>query len=113
MSYDDSHYDRALICRNGHVVNSMARDYPSSNSPYCASCGEPTISKCPNCNTDIRGYYHVPGVIGFDHYNAPAFCHQCGKLFPWTQAALSAAKELINTFDTISGEEKVSLEGAL
>jgi len=113
MSYDESHYDLALVCHNGHVVNSMAREYPASHSPYCADCGEPTISQCPNCKTGIRGYYHVPGVIGFSHYSAPAFCHQCGKAFPWTEIGLAATKELIETFDTITLDERVSLENAL
>jgi hypothetical protein len=89
----DSYYDLAQICQNGHVINSMARDYPNSNQDHCDRCGDPTIVACPSCNSGIRGHYHVPGVIGFSQYTAPAFCYKCGKPFPWTAAGLTAAEE--------------------
>ena len=44
---DDSHYDLAQICENGHTVNSMARDYPTSNQDFCDKCGTPTMTQCP------------------------------------------------------------------
>jgi hypothetical protein len=113
MSDRESYFDIAQICRNGHVVNSMAHDYPTSNAAYCPRCGEPTLTKCPNCQADIRGIYHVPGVLGFDEYSAPAFCHQCGKPFPWTEAGLAAARELVETFDAISAEERATLQNTL
>lgn len=112
MSSDDSYYDLAQICCNGHVINSMAREYPTSNAPHCQQCGEATVTTCPNCRTEIRGFYHVPGVISLGHYSAPAFCHQCGEPFPWTQAGLAAARELVETFDAISKEDKESLQNA-
>lgn len=113
MSEDGSYFDVAQICRNGHVINSMARYYPTSNSPHCAQCGEPTLVTCPHCDTDIRGFYHVPGVIGFAQYSAPGFCHQCGRPFPWTEASLAAAKELVDTFESLSADDRTSLQGAL
>ena len=69
---DDSHYDVAQICENGHVTNSMAQDYPNSNQDYCDKCGGPTIMACPSCQTAIRGAYHVPGIFGSEHYAVSA-----------------------------------------
>jgi hypothetical protein len=106
----DSYYDVAQICGNGHVVNSMARDYPNSNQDYCSKCGTATITECPNCRTPIRGHYHVPGVIGFFDYSPPSFCFKCGSPFPWTSAALAAADELAEELDNLSSEERALLK---
>lgn len=110
---DDSYYDLAQICENGHVANSMARDYPVSNRAHCDKCGSRTITTCPACETGIRGEYHVPGVVGFSRYKAPAFCYKCGKPFPWTSAALCAAEELADEMDALSDDEKESLKKSL
>ncbi|MEJ5377088.1 MAG: DUF2321 domain-containing protein [bacterium] len=110
---DDSHYDVAQICEKGHVINSMARDYPNSNQDYCDKCGAPTLMACPFCKTAIRGYYHVPGVTGFSNYNAPSFCYKCGKPFPWTAAALTAAQELADELDGLTDDERESLKKSL
>ena len=109
----DSYYDVAQICENGHVVNSSAREFPTSNSPFCATCGAKTIMACPSCAAPIRGYYHVPDVISFDHYTAPAFCHQCGTPFPWTDAALAAASELAGVLEGLSEQEREELKKTL
>ena len=109
----DSHYDVAQICENGHVANSMARDYPNSNQDHCDRCGTPTIMACPSCQTAIRGFYHVPGVISFDDYAAPAFCYKCGKAFPWTAAHLRAAEDLADEMDGLTSEERESLRKSL
>jgi hypothetical protein len=110
---DDSYYDVAQICQNGHVINSMAHDYPNSNQDHCAKCGVATIMNCPSCNTSIRGYYHVPGVIGFENFSAPAYCYKCGNPFPWTRVALVAAQELADTLDELSAEERVELKESI
>lgn len=109
----DSYYDVAQICQNGHVINSMAHDYPNCNQDHCHRCGARTIAACPSCMTDIRGYYHVPGVIGFDHYAAPAFCQKCGKPFPWTVAGISAAEVLADELEGLTEEERQSLKKSL
>lgn len=106
----DSYYDTAQICTNGHVVNKMASSYPEHNQEYCDQCGAPTIISCPSCNTPIRGYYHVPGVIGFFDYNRPAYCYNCGTPFPWTESSLKAAQELADELETLNSEEKDNLK---
>lgn len=109
----DSHYDLAQICQNGHVTNSMARDYPNSNQEFCDRCGTPTMTACPTCRTDIRGYYHIPDVLGFQEYTAPSFCYKCGSPFPWTSAGLAAAEELADELDCLSDDERASLKKSL
>ena len=111
---DDSHYDLAQICENGHVTNSSVREYPAHNQVHCDKCGSQTITTCPACETEIRGEYHVPGVIGFSsRYTAPAFCFKCGEPFPWTAANLCAAEELADEMDALSDYEKESLKKTL
>lgn len=90
----DSYYDVAQVCPNGHVATDMAHCYPQHRRPHCEECGEATIIDCPKCQTSIRGYYHVPGVIGGFDYKPPAFCYQCGAPFPWTERKKQAAIDL-------------------
>ena len=108
-----SYCDVAQICGNGHVANSMAHDYPASNQDHCDKCGAPTIMVCPSCQTAIRGSYHVPGIIGFGNYNAPAFCYKCGKPFPWTAARLRAAEDLADELDGLTNDDQESLKKSL
>ena len=110
---DDSHYDVAQICENGHVTNSMAQDYPDSNQDYCDKCGDPTIMACPSCQTAIRGNHHVPGIFGSEHYSAPAFCYKCGKPFPWISAGLRAAEDLADKLDDLTSDDRKSLKKVL
>jgi len=98
-------YDIAQICPNGHVANSMAASYPDSNQDFCEKCGEATIMACPHCNSAIRGDYHVPGVFGTFKYHPPAYCHNCGKPFPWTERKIQAALELASEVGGLSKEE--------
>ena len=107
------YHDVAQICENAHVANSMAHDHPDINQDHCDKCGAPTIMGCPSCQTAIRGYYHVPGIIGIDDYAAPAFCYKCGKPFPWTDARLRAAKDLADELDDLTSDQRESLKKSL
>jgi len=101
-------YDVAQICLNGHVINSTARSCAHRNKKFCDKCGKETIMNCPNCNADIKGYYHgdVLALISFD---APAYCHNCGKSYPWTEAKIQAARELAQESEDITDDEKRTL----
>ena len=109
----DSYYDIAQICINGHVINSMSNDYPQSNQNFCDKCGGESITKCPECSTNIRGYYHVPGAIGGFEYKAPSYCYNCGGSLPWTQSSLEAAAESADEIEELTDEEKVKLKETL
>jgi hypothetical protein len=92
----DGHYDTAQICPNGHVITARADSRMKCRQEFCDKCGEATLMNCPNCKADIRGYYHVLGVSGGGGYRAPAFCHNCGSPFPWTERKKQAAIDLFN-----------------
>lgn len=99
-------YDVALVCMNGHMINDNFLKYPEHNTAYCDKCGAATICSCLHCNTKIRGKYDVPGVTVFgDTTETPAYCHSCGKPYPWTEERLKAIKETIELSE-ISEQEK-------
>jgi len=103
----DSWYDVAQICLNGHVVNDSVRSRPQHNKNFCDKCGAATITSCKDCNADIQGYYNVPGVISVGpETQAPAFCPNCGKPYPWTKTKIQAAQDLTQELENISDEEK-------
>ena len=107
----DNYYDTAQICLNGHTVNSNAISSPQLNQKHCAKCGEQTITKCPACNTAIRGYYTPAGSFElYGYYYKPAYCHNCGEAFPWTTSSLKAASELVDELEALNPEEKQQLK---
>lgn len=110
---EDGYYDLAQICENGHVTNDSANEYRSRNQTHCRRCGARTITQCPECKTDIRGYYHWPGVVSIKEYKAPAFCHHCGEPYPWTAATLRAVEELADEMDALSDDERAVLKQTL
>jgi hypothetical protein len=91
----------------------MAQNHPQSNQKYCSDCGEQTITACPSCGTNIRGYYHVPGVFNFSDYHAPSYCFNCGEPYPWTIARLEAASDLADELDGLTADEKEKLKYSL
>lgn len=107
-----SYYDTAQICMNGHAITSNA-SHSEMLSKYCIKCGEKTIKSCQHCNSKIRGYFHVPGVISLSQYIPPKYCHECGKPYPWTETSLMAAKEFAEDLDNITPEEQETLKKSL
>src|SRR2546427_10403099 len=99
-------YGTAEICMGGHVTTLRANKYPEFRRQFCEKCGERTTTTCLECNTWIRGAYDVPGVIGFsDDYTVPAFCHNCGKAYPWTAERLDAAMKPVDIAAQLTDEE--------
>lgn len=43
----------------------------------------------------------------------PAFCHNCGKPFPWTEGKLKAAQEYTDEIEGLSDSEKQMLKSSL
>lgn len=109
------YYKNALVCLNGHVISDNIGDYPEHWEKFCKDCGAETINKCLNCGTDIRGDYHVNGVIclGGERMKAPLYCHNCGKPFPWTEDELEAARIAIDEDDRLKPEDKEKLKMSL
>lgn len=99
-------YRVAQVCPNGHVATTAADQNPELREAFCSRCGEATIMHCPNCNASIRGYYNVEGVLGLGgSYEHPAFCHNCGNAFPWTERKIASAFELVEVGAELSPEE--------
>ena len=92
------------------MINSMSASSPASNKKYCGECGQSTIQACPNCNSSIRGYYHVDGVVSFSDTPVPRFCTDCGKPYPWISKAIDAAECLISELSELTDEEKEILK---
>jgi hypothetical protein len=53
----------------------------------------------------------VPGVGGI--FRPPAYCHECGKPYPWTAEKISAAKDLADELEGITAEDRAKLKSAL
>lgn len=99
-------YGVAQVCPNGHVPTSTANENPAQREKFCRRCGEPTITNCPACDQFIRGRYKYPGVVVLgDIYEPPAFCHNCGSQFPWTERKIASAVELVEVGAELSSEE--------
>ena len=108
------HYRTAQICQNGHCITDSIDAYPERGQPFCQKCGAKTITTCPSCNSRIRGDYYVEGFISLgSSFSVPAYCYNCGKPYPWTQAAIEAATELILEEENFSPEQQEKLVAVL
>lgn len=110
---DESWYDTAQVCQNGHIINETAQSRPESNETFCQICGAATTMKCDACGATIRGYHHVPGVLTVSTMPLPAYCYTCGAPYPWTSTALDAARELADELDYLTPSEREQLKATL
>lgn len=94
------------VCLNGHQITGDIEK--STTSKFCARCGEATISKCQSCGSGVRGDRVIRGDFGGTRIgmHVPAFCVDCGTPFPWTERAVSAAKELADEIEDIDEGER-------
>ena len=114
MVRSESWYDVMQVCLNGHKITGALKARPELGTQHCRDCGAVAISKCQNCNTDIRGYHHVPGIVDLTGGpEVPAFCHACGKPYPWTESRLKAAQELSQEVEGLSDSERETLRASL
>ncbi len=107
----DCYYDVALICMNGHLINDCSNTATDHNSEYCKHCGAKCIDACLHCGEKIKGHYHVAGFFS-SSYTIPKFCGKCGNPYPWTEAEMQAAKELIELSD-LGEADKESFKSAI
>ena len=110
---DVGNYDVMQVCLNGHKITDTLNTWPQHGKQHCSDCGAATISKCQHCQADIRGFYHAPRVFGGSGPKAPAFCHTCGKCYPWTEARLKAAQELAEETEGLDDKERQMLKASL
>lgn len=101
-----NNYNGASICINGHVLSK----YEANLQKYCSTCGKEVISSCPHCRASIHGLLVLDfAYIGNRPYNRPDYCHNCGKPYPWTEAALQNAILLIQEEEELSEQLKASV----
>ncbi len=105
----------ALICENGHVVSWYLVEPSNHSSPFCSECGSKTIAKCPECRIGIRGrdgkeaYFESASHFPLAH-PIPAYCHNCGLPYLWTEIAIMSAIEYADELETLSDEDREQLK---
>src|SRR5277367_4892014 len=108
----------AMYCLNGHYIGILhptrravtmrefqaMLDEESAKQPpaFCTRCGALSINACQHCQTLIEPQNYQVG--------RPGYCGGCGRAFPWTEIALTAAKEYTDELD-LSQDEKATLKG--
>ena len=112
---------KVVYCANGHYIGSFTRKARSwqefqrlameerdEDAPhralFCGTCGAQNIHVCENCNKDITAIHDIV---------RPSYCVGCGKPYPWTEAALLAAREFTDELEELSPEEKATLKQAM
>jgi hypothetical protein len=108
-----SGYDNAQVCANGHVITQFANTRPQHIKKFCDKCGAATMRACPKCATEIQGSYHVPGAPSATKKEPPAFCHNCGGAYPWTEQRLVTARQFADEEAQFSAEERQEFQQSL
>jgi hypothetical protein len=113
-------WDVALVCLNGHLLNDRSRGNPAGNALGCAICGAEAISACPGCRECIPGFYYAQGrpfePAGSSSAllaKVPQYCQSCGRPFPWTERAMSAARAVIRELATLDQFERDQLRRSI
>ena len=125
MASSTRYYETAQICTNGHLITKHFDLHPMDRCNSCPTCGASAISECPHCHEKIRGCYHVKRLVRTTNmgndlrtsnhcitdtpYSPPAYCHSCGKPFPWMEAKLEEVSLLISMSEELSTEEQKTL----
>ena len=110
---DYNHFDIALICENGDVVNWASMTSPEYNTDFCRECGAKTIDACPSCNEPIRGEdLSIREWFG-SFRRAPKFCHKCGKPYPWHERAKQVVLEYADEIGNLSQDDRFQLETSI
>lgn len=100
-------YGIARICLSGHVISEDI-EISDPTRTFCQLCGDSSIIACKHCNAPIPGGFYG-GLLTIKEVTVPAYCHNCGKPYPWTEARLIAATNIINMLDELTPEQKQQL----
>ncbi|MDR3575043.1 MAG: DUF2321 domain-containing protein [Anaerolineaceae bacterium] len=104
-------YYARQTCVNGHIISNMLESANEASAKFCSKCGAETIINCPACNTPQHGA--IEGVVSMGSKVPDAFCHSCGKPYPWTNKQLEATSELVKEDEQLSDEDKATLTKSL
>lgn len=105
-------HDAAQICVNGHWIIGNFHDAPAFRQDFCRQCGAKTITGCPSCNAEIRGYYRNTAPINL-RQEVPAFCANCGKPYPWIAAKIHAAKAMADELEGLTDAERLIIKASI
>ncbi len=109
-----TNYEVGLACLNGHNINGCANLCPQYNAKFCGECGEPTIDACPKCRADIRGdLFYEMETIDVKRWKPPAYCHECGAAYPWTERRTEALAAAIEQLDELTEAEREKLRESI
>lgn len=102
-------YYTAAVCEDGHVIGAMYR--PGQLPPkFCPKHGRRVYAACPNCHSKIRG---APAtVVSAPGFQAPNFCPDCGKPYPWTEAGMRQQQEQLTQQIAQSGLNESEAQAA-
>jgi hypothetical protein len=112
-----------IYCRNGHF-NGNAPEFNEryrnvgvfhewqerqvreglARLAFCPKCGAANINGCPHCKTTIESGPECTS-------ERPSYCGACSKPFPWTETALTIAREYTDELEELSTEDKKVLKG--
>ncbi|MDW4160621.1 DUF2321 domain-containing protein [Staphylococcus saprophyticus] len=93
------------ICKKGHL-DKITDIFTNPRRPFCAQCGEPVLSQCPNCR------HYITTLISDDN-KVPNYCFSCGNAFPWTQNLIDNAIELIALDTNLNENDKTIIKDAI
>jgi len=119
--YQREAWDVALVCLGGHLLNDRVRGDPSRNQDQCPTCGSEAISACPGCREPVPGFHYAQGYDraspSFPGGRAlaapPRYCPACGRPFPWTERAMSAARQVIREMAALDLHERDQLRRSI
>lgn len=129
------YYDIAQICKDGHVINIYEKCHLEKNVKRCPICSAEVISRCQVCQAPIRGGHiqelrfknratdprdifntiekttvSSKELTKIEDFQLPAYCHECGAAYPWTESLLNDADAIIDSFDELSDEQRKLLK---
>lgn len=101
----------AFVCEKGDAV---VLPQPLTTPLFCEKCGAKMLSKCPSCGNSIKEW-HRPDyfVAGKPRYERASYCKNCGKPYPWTQAALDAGNDLVLELEELDVLQRQKLAESL
>ncbi len=115
----------AIYCRNGHFNGYMPDPNPCYDGEkvlhgwqvpqvekelarlaFCPTCGLENVFECLHCEAAIESAEeHAP--------ERPSYCSSCGKPFPWTETALTAAMEYTDELEELNTQDKAVLKATI
>ena len=110
----DPHHDVAQICRRGHLVNTRIHETPEYSGEFCPKCGQKTLTACEHCKAPINGQWHgLEGFMAMDEDDVPAYCHACGRPYPWTAEGIDAARALVAELEGLNDADRIMLSASI